>query len=761
MASLFCRVLSAVAFLTTLAIAFGPLSAIADEPQEVPIEPTTAKAELAPKEEAIEQLFERARPSIAVITTEGRDGRKQGLGSGFVIAADGLIATNMHVIGEGRPIAVQLADGKRLTVNGVHASDQFLDLAILRVDAQDLKPLPLGDSAALREGQSMVALGNPLGLKHSVVAGLVSGRRDIEGRSMIQLAIPLEPGNSGGPLLDRQGRVCGILTMKSAVTANLGFAVGINELKALLTRPNPLPIANWVKLGSLDPREWQAVLGGNWRKRAGRITVSGEGEGFGGRALCLSMADAPKLPYEMAVDVRLDDEAGAAGLVFGSDGGERHYGFYPTAGSLRLTRFDGPDVLNWKILAQRPATHYLKGEWNQLKVRVEEGRVLCYVNGHLVETQAVDQPPTGRVGLAKFRDTRAEFKHFQVADKIVAPQLSPAVAGHIEKFLTEVSTPAGPRKELPLELIAQLAPESPTSAVALVEKAQQLEQQAERLRRLATAVRQTQVRSELARLFAEPEERVDLWSAALWLARLDNDEVDVDAYRRQLDRMATEISASVEKDAPESARLAGLDKFFFKESGFHGSRRDYGNRSNSYVNEVLDDREGLPITLSLIYMELGKRLGLQIEGVGLPGHFVVRFRPADGEARLIDVFEGGHAITPDEAEKRVRETTGAPPTEAQLQPMTKRAILVRMLHNLLSAARSGSDEGAMLRYLDALLTISPDAHQERWLRGIARWRSGDRRGAKDDADWLLKAETDLIDREQLQDFRAMLERTEE
>ena len=236
----------------------------------------------------------------------------------------------------------------------------------------------------------------------------------------------------------------------------------------------------------------------------------------------------------------------------------------------------------------------------------------------------------GAVGLAKFRDTRAEFKNFQVAEKIVEPQLSAAAAGRIEKLLSEGTPP----KALPTELIEQLTPESPDERRGAFEKAQQMEQQAERLRRLAAAVRQSQVKAELSRLIAEPDERVDLWTAALWLARLDNDEVDIEAYRQQLDRMATEISASLEKDAPEAARIAGLDKFFFKESGFHGSRRDYGNRSNSYVNEVLDDREGLPITLSLIYMELGKRLGLRIEGVGLPGHFVVRYRPAEGDARL-------------------------------------------------------------------------------------------------------------------------------
>jgi len=725
-----------------------PASAIASE---------GAKAEDSLKEESVERLFERARPSLAVITVPGRDGRQQGLGSGFVVAADGLIATNMHVIGQGRPIAVQMADGKRYNVTSVHASDQFLDLAILRVDADGLSPLPLGDSESLKQGQGVVALGNPQGLRHSVVSGVVSGRREIEERSMIQLAIPLEPGNSGGPLLDRQGRVRGILTMKSAVTANLGFAVGINELKSLLTKPNPVPIENWIKHGSLDPHEWQTVLGANWRKRAGRIVVDGEGAGFGGRALCLSADDPPKLPYELAVSVRLDDETGAAGLVFGSDGGDQHYGFYPTAGAPRLTHFEGPDVLSWKILAQRATSHYQKGEWNRLKVRVEENRVICSVNGHTVITQALDAPPTGRVGLAKFRDTQAEFKNFQIGKTIVDPTIPPDLTAQIEKILGAKLSQEG----LPAELIEQLTPSSPTSALALAEKARELEQQAERLRKLAVAVRQSQVRAELTRLFTESEDRVDLWTAALWLARLDNDEIDVDAYRRQLDRMAADISASLEPNAAEPAKLAGLDKFFFQQSGFHGSRGDYYNRSNSYVNEVLDDREGLPITLSLIYMELGRRLGLNFEGVGLPGHFVVRFRPAEGDARVIDVFEGGRTLSADEVVKRVREATGSAPTEEQQQAMTKRAILVRMLKNLLGAARNNSDEGAMLRYLDAVLTLTPEAHQDRWLRGIARWRSGDKRGAKEDADRLLEAQPAGLDLEQLQDFRAMLERPED
>jgi hypothetical protein len=131
----------------------------------------------------------------------------------------------------------------------------------------------------------VVALGNPQGLRHSVVTGVVSGRREIDGRSMIQLAIPVEPGNSGGPLVDLQGRVGGIITMKSAVTANLGFAVAVNDLKPLLTKPNPVPIARWINQGQVDPRQWQVLQGASWRTRGSRILVDGEGDGFGGRPL--------------------------------------------------------------------------------------------------------------------------------------------------------------------------------------------------------------------------------------------------------------------------------------------------------------------------------------------------------------------------------------------------------------------------------------------------------------------------------------------
>jgi regulator of sirC expression with transglutaminase-like and TPR domain len=156
-----------------------------------------------------------------------------------------------------------------------------------------------------------------------------------------------------------------------------------------------------------------------------------------------------------------------------------------------------------------------------------------------------------------------------------------------------------------------------------------------------------------------------------------------------------------------------LNKYLFEVNGFHGSRADYYSRSNSYVNEVLDDREGLPITLSLIYMELGRRIGLSIVGIGLPGHFVVRHEPAEGEGHLIDVFEAAAPLSVEEAKARVA-LAGLSWKDDYLKPVAKRDMLVRMLHNLRGAAGGSEDAVALLRYLDAILSISPDSAEDRW-----------------------------------------------
>jgi regulator of sirC expression with transglutaminase-like and TPR domain len=248
-----------------------------------------------------------------------------------------------------------------------------------------------------------------------------------------------------------------------------------------------------------------------------------------------------------------------------------------------------------------------------------------------------------------------------------------------------------------------------------------------------------------------------LLTAALLIARLDNEVVNVGDYRDEVDRMAGEVRAAWPDEASESIRLDALDKDLFQENGYHGSRLEYDHPANGHLNRVIDDREGLPITLSVLYMELARRLDLKMEGVGLPGHFVVRFVPIEGEPQLIDVFEGGTKMTREAAAAKVRAITGQPVTEAHLQPAARREIVSRMLRNLLGLAKARSDPAAMLRYIEGLAAVEPTSIQHRGLRALLRHQNGRRAAAVADLDWIIDQQPAGLDLDQLLQMRARFE----
>ncbi len=274
------------------------------------------------------------------------------------------------------------------------------------------------------------------------------------------------------------------------------------------------------------------------------------------------------------------------------------------------------------------------------------------------------------------------------------------------------------------------------------------------------AVHQQSVLTELVRVLKAKEEQIDLLHAALLIALLDNEDVDVEAYRREVERMAEKVRQRLPKDADDKAHLEALNQFLFQERGFHGSRGDYYNRSNSYLPEVIDDREGLPITLSVLYIELARRLGVRLEGVGMPGHFLVRHVPKKGEPQLIDVYESGRPLSKDDAGKKSEEITGRPLRDEDLAAMSKRTVIVRMLHNLLNIAQGEKDTAGMLRYVNAIVTIDPEAAVERGLRAGLRYQSGDRKGALQDVDWLLEHQPEGLDVERVRAFRRVLTQPE-
>jgi len=696
----------------------------------------------------VQELVARAKPSIVVITFAGRDGDRQGLGSGVIIDANGLIATNLHVIGEARPIKVQLADGRSFDVVAIEASDRHHDLALLKIDADDLPALPLGDSDALQEGQPVVAIGNPLGLERSVVAGVLSGKREVDGRQMLQLAMPIERGNSGGPLLDLDGRVQGLVTLKSLKTENLGFAAPVNQLKPLIAQPNPILMDKWLTIGVLDPTDWTPLFGGRWRQRSGRILADGRGNGLGARCVCLSNAKTPELPFEVAVSVKFEPWEGAAGLAFHADGGDRHYGFYPSNGELRLSRFEGPDVYAWTVLQQVKSPQLRKDGWNTLKVRIEPERMLCYVNDALVIESNDRALKPGRVGLCKFRQTEAEFKQFRVAEAIPPSEPPSELVARVTQ--TAESLAAG--TPLPPTTVETLLPDGAAGLEALEREAQRLEQRAKQIRRLASAVHDRRVRDEFSKLVQGADDQIDLLRGALLISWADNPELDVDAYIRDVDRIAQRVRSKLADDASEVDRLAALKRDLFEEQGFHGSRHDYGHRSNSYLNEVLDDREGLPITLSVLFMEVARRLEVPVVGVGLPSHFVVRHQPATGPGTMYDVFERGKELSVAEAKAKVAANSDLDWNDKFLEASSRRSILVRMLRNLFGEARNAEDAERMLRYIELTLVLQPESAMDRFYRSVLCLQTGRLEQARADVEWLLAKNPEELSRGAIEDL---------
>ncbi len=666
---------------------------------------------------------------------------------------EALLVTNLHVIGEGRKFAIEHSSGKSLQVLGLHAFDRLHDLAVVRVRADpSLHRLPIAVQEA-GQGARVVAMGNPLGFRFSVVEGVVSGRREIEDRRMLQLAMPIEPGNSGGPVVNRRGEVLGVVTMKSANSNNLGFAIEVAALRNLLLTPNPVTLDRWRALAALDTEQWSNVFGGNWREAGGKILVSDPGQGFGGRTLCLRQGDPPEAPFEVGVWVKLNDEAGAAGLAFHSDGRHQHYGFYPSNGDLRLTRFQGPTVYNWTVLRNESSAAYRQGQWNYLKVRVAADSLQCFVNDELIIESNDAQFKSGRIGLVKFRDTEAEFRDFQVAATLPRSGLDAPARQRLDAWIAKLPEFSSLRRH---DLNLETDTSALEAATRLREQADQLQQRATELQRMARQVHVDSVCRQLAAVRQEADS--DLLQAALVLARLDYPDLNVEAYQRSVDRMAHELQQTTAGDASAEDKLAALDHYLFRESGFHGSRHDYDNAANSYMNLVIDDREGLPITLAVLYMSLAKRMGVTLQGVGLPGRFVVRHAAPDQDEEWIDVFAGGGRLAREDLQRLVKEHAGIDLAPHHLQALSNDEILIRILRNLLGSAETSSNRERMLGCLDALLTLAPESHQDRGVRAMVRFEFGRHEAAIEDLDQLLDAKPPGIDLNRVAELRDMFQR---
>ena len=192
-------------------------------------------------QEGVADVVKRSSDAVVLIVISDSAGQETALGSGFLISADGEIVTNYHVIKEAHSAIVKLSNGAFFKVSGVLASDADKDLAIVKVNGKNLPFLTLGDIDQLHVGDHVVAIGSPLGLEGTASDGIVSALRDVASRKWIQTTAPVSHGNSGGPLLDMNNHVVGVITwgVNLQLGQNLNFAAPADEIKVLLSAPPP------------------------------------------------------------------------------------------------------------------------------------------------------------------------------------------------------------------------------------------------------------------------------------------------------------------------------------------------------------------------------------------------------------------------------------------------------------------------------------------------------------------------------------------
>jgi regulator of sirC expression with transglutaminase-like and TPR domain len=263
----------------------------------------------------------------------------------------------------------------------------------------------------------------------------------------------------------------------------------------------------------------------------------------------------------------------------------------------------------------------------------------------------------------------------------------------------------------------------------------------------------TPARARFAALLARRE--IPLDEAALAIAAEEYPDLDVRAALAGLDGLAAEVGERVGDLRPPLKVLQAM-RAVLREHGFKGNEREYYDPRNSFLNEVLERKLGIPISLSLLTIEVARRLGVHLQGVGFPGHFLVKcpIQPGLPSDVFIDAFNGWELLGGDECTARFRAVLhGRPFDETLLDPVDSRHILTRLLHNLKRIYVERADDVRTLWVVDRLLQITPGDLEERRDRGLVSARLGGTAAAARDLEAYVRGNPRASD---VEEVRALL-----
>ncbi len=255
---------------------------------------------------------------------------------------------------------------------------------------------------------------------------------------------------------------------------------------------------------------------------------------------------------------------------------------------------------------------------------------------------------------------------------------------------------------------------------------------------------------ELRELLRDGNANVPLDVAALQIGTIEEADSDITPSLILLDSYANEFAERVTPDTPGDEFVSMLNDYLFEELQFQGNSADYYDPANSCLQQVLLRRLGIPISLSVVYIEIARRMGRKLHGVGLPGHFIVACDEPDFHA-LIDPFHGGTLLTAEECYELAREATGMPlaADRSMLQPVSSRHIAIRMLNNLRSVYLRRREPAKTVRVLDLLIEAAPESAEEYKQRGVCLAQLDRFTEASEDFRTYLRLAPDASDRWQV------------
>ncbi len=217
----------------------------------------------------------------------------------------------------------------------------------------------------------------------------------------------------------------------------------------------------------------------------------------------------------------------------------------------------------------------------------------------------------------------------------------------------------------------------------------------------------------------QPDEKIDLAKAALYLTLEDDTQFDPNEYLNALDTMADEVRETLPGTFYPLRIIKSINNYLYNDLGFTGNAIDYYDPRNSFLNQVIERRTGIPITLSLVYLEIAKRINFPMVGIGMPGHFLIR--PDFAEAGIyVDAFNQGEILFPQDCQERLAQIYGQP---VELKPqflatVSNKQFLVRMLTNLKAIYLNRNQGLKAIAAIDRILLLFPDAVMEKRDRGI-------------------------------------------